>query len=138
MTCRHKAGDPACSSTIPGSPAARAFLEPLVARAGFAITPEPDHYQIEEVERIGPHLAMKVRYPNCRACAFEGVKVLVYLTVSEVQVLRWRRIDPHFRPPPKSGSTQMVAEAPSPAARFPASPEGWADALAYARSKVRP
>ena len=33
-------------------------------------------------------------------------------------------------------SAAHTAAAPSPAARFPASPEGWADALAYAEWKT--
>jgi hypothetical protein len=82
--------------------------------------------------RIGKHLVMKVKYPNCFKCAFEGNKLMVFLNVTEVQVLRWRKIDPHFRPTPLASS---AIEAPSPAARFPASPDGWADAIAYARSK---
>jgi hypothetical protein len=75
---------------------------------------------------------MKVLYPNCSKCAYEGNKVMVFLNVNEVDVLRWRKIDPHFRDPKTSRSSK---EAPPPAARFPASKEGWADALAYANSK---
>ena len=58
---------------------------------------------------------------------------MVFLNVTEVQVLKWRRIDPHFRDP---AATRKPSEAPPPAARFPATPEGWTDAVAYARSKL--
>lgn len=76
---------------------------------------------------------MKVKYPNCRNCAYEGCKVMVFLNVTEAQVLRWKKIDPHFRDPKKAMST---SESPSPAARFPGSAEGWADAQSYARGKA--
>ena len=95
-------------------------------------TPNPAGYEIVEVERVGDHLVMKVLYPNCSKCAYEGQKVMVFLNVSEADALRWRRIDPHFRAPHQG---LMPKEAPSPDARFPASIEGWEDALAYAKSK---
>ena len=97
-----------------------------------ARTPKPDEYVIERVERIGDHLAMQVRYPSCKDCTYEGLKTMVFLDVSEVSALRWRRIDPHFR-----GKTAALTEAPSPAARFPGSADGWSDAVSYARGKVR-
>lgn len=81
--------------------------------------------------RVGRHLVMKVKYPNCSSCAFEGTKILVFLNISELEALKWRKIDPHFRDPRRKSTT----EAPSPAARFPGTPEGWADAVAYANSK---
>lgn len=98
-------------------------------------SPTPDDYEVEEVEQIDPHLVLRVRYPSCSACAYEGSKVLVILGATPVQAMKWRRIDPHFRDP---GKARDAREAPSPAARFPASVEGWTDALAYARGKVRP
>lgn len=95
-------------------------------------TPNPTGYEIADVTRVRDHLVMKVLYPNCIKCAYEGNKIMVFLNVSEADALRWRRIDPHFRAP-----TQQLqrSEAPSPAARFPASDEGWLDAVEYARSK---
>lgn len=96
-------------------------------------TPDADNYQIEDSIRVGPHVCLKIKYPNCYACAFEGTKVLVYLDVTEAAILRWRKIDPHFREAPK---TMIPTSAPSPAARFPASAEGWQDAIEYARSKA--
>jgi hypothetical protein len=99
-----------------------------------AMTPDATQYTIVDFERVGPHLVMKVLYPNCRKCSYEGNKVLVYLNVSEIQVLKWKKMDPHFRDPKKPGPPD---EAPGPNARFPASQEGWEDAKSYARSKLQ-
>lgn len=119
MTCRHSAGDPACSSN-------RSYYEPEPKK------PDADKYSIEDVERVGSHLVMKVKYPNCYSCSYEGTKVMVFLNVSELEALRWKRIDPHFSDPKYKRSPTA---APSPAARFPASEQGWSDALAYAKSR---
>jgi len=125
MVCRHSADDTSCSSHP-------RYVEPY--RAPTPVTPDASNYSIEEAERVGQHLVLKVKYPNCRSCAYEGLKVMVFLNVTELQVIHWRNIDPHFRDP-KLKVTKH--HAPSPAARFPGTADGWADALAYARSKVR-
>lgn len=122
MTCRHSAGDPACSSN-------------QYRYESGPTTPDASKYEIDEAEQIGPHLVIRARYPNCRACSYEGVKVMVYLDVSTKDALRWRTIDPHFTDPK---TKRLPTEAPGPAARFPGSAQGWSDALAYARSKVVP
>jgi hypothetical protein len=100
-----------------------------------AMTPDKTAYEIEQLERVGEHLVLRVRYPNCTRCAYEGNKVMVFLDVPETQALKWREIDPHFRDP---ATPTIRTEAPSPAARFPASVEGWDDAVAYAHTKRRP
>jgi hypothetical protein len=140
VTCRHASGDPACSSTPGGwraSEIARENAEYEVKRRLEEIekarTPDSEKYEIVDVARVDKHLVMKVRYPNCAKCSFEGDKVMVFLNVTEADVLRWRRIDPHFRDPKAKTAAR---EAPSPAARFPARPDGWTDALSYARGKV--
>lgn len=120
MTCRHEPGDPSCSSNRP----AYGGVSPA--------TPDASAFEVVEAEQVGPHLVVKARYPNCARCSYEGVKVMVFLGCSALEALRWRRVDPHFREP---GRPRDPREAPSPAARFPASPEGWADALGYARGK---
>jgi len=127
MTCRHAPGDSSCSSH-------RDYVPPYDPYKAPPATPDASNYTIEEVERIGKHLVMKVKYPNCRSCSFEGVKVMVFLNVTEMQVIHWRKIDPHFRDPKSRNSK---TEAPSPAARFPGSADGWVDALTYARGKDR-
>jgi hypothetical protein len=55
---------------------------------------------------------------------------MVFLNITEIQALKWKEIDPHFR-----DDKNTVTAAPSPAARFPASPQGWSDAIEYARTK---
>ena len=149
MTCRHAKGDPACSSTVGGYAWAeneRAREEQHrkdvaeaekrardAAAEQYARTPDSERYEVVQVERVGEHLVLKVLYPNCAKCAYEGQKIMVFLNVSEVDVLRWRKIDPHFRDPK---AARAPREAPPPAARFPASPDGWCDAVTYARGKV--
>lgn len=133
MTCRHKPGDPDCGRA--SREAAEDAAEERGRRAALALTPDAQRYEIVQAERVGPHLVLKVRYPNCAACAYDGDKVMVYLDVTESDVLCWRRIDPHFRDPK---AVRPSRDAPPPAARFPASAAGWTDALVYARGKVRP
>jgi hypothetical protein len=134
MTCRHRAGDPDCSSTH-GS---RAWQEQQDAyarssKASEPATPDSEKYEIVDVVQVGKHLVVKATYPNCRKCSYEGTKVMVYLDTSPLDAMKWRKIDPLFtdatKPRPKT-------EAPGPAARFPASAEGWQDAINYAESKA--
>lgn len=129
MVCRHEKGDPNCSS----SPN---YIDYSAYSAGPSKNePKPDEAIPVEVARVGPHLVLKVQYPSCRHCAYEGNKVLVYLNVSEIDAIKWRYIDPHFKDPKKP---VLSGHAPAPVARFPASPQGWEDALAYARMKSQP
>lgn len=123
MTCRHSPGDPSCSSNRPYEPPAPAP----------PATPDASNYSVEKAERVGTHLVLKVKYPNCRRCSYEGNKIMVFLNIVEFQTLKWKKIDPHFRDTARN--SQVMTEAPSPAARFPGSEEGWKDALNYARSK---
>ena len=95
-----------------------------------SLTPDNSHYEIVDAVAVGTHLVMRVKYQSCRDCAYEGIKVMVFLDTNSIDALKWRKIDPHFRT--ASGGT---IAAPSPAARFPASPQGWMDALAYAKGK---
>lgn len=135
MICRHETNDPSCSShkdyrdysyTTPEPPAPKKVKEPK--------TPDAENYDVVDVEQVGNHLVLKVQYPNCNLCAYEGNKVMVFLNTTTKDALRWRKVDPHFRAPTTNKSA--VTEAPSPSARFPASQEGWQDALAYAHSKT--
>lgn len=142
MTCRHAKGDPNCSSH-PDNVRREAYRESEARRAELEAerasltskTPDAERYEIVDTVRVGPHLVAKVLYPNCKKCSYEGNKVMVWLNVTEADALRWRRIDPHFRDPQAQRSTR---EAPGPAARFPASDDGWHDALNYARMKAAP
>lgn len=95
-----------------------------------ARSPNPDEFKIVDYEQVDKHLVLKVRYPSCKKCAYDQCKVMVFLNATMKRALAWTRIDPHFRE-----EKNASPEAPSPAARFPASLEGWSDAIAYARSK---
>lgn len=90
-------------------------------------TPDASRYNIVDSAQIGNNLVLKVKYPNCSSCAFEGTKVMVYLGVLALAALKWKSIDPHFHD--KKVTDTM---APSPAARFPATEQGWTDAINYA------
>lgn len=141
MTCRHRPDDPSCSShpdNIERMQYERELEEERRREkerlARMAETPDASNYEITQVARVGPHLVLKVQYPNCAKCVYEGNKIMVFLDVKEHEVIRWRTIDPHFRDPKK---IRTLKEAPPPAARFPASTDGWSDALAYAQGKVK-
>lgn len=118
MTCRHPPG----------------FHDAVNDRVRELTPPTPDakNYEIEDVEQVGNHLVAKVKYPNCAKCAFEGVKVMVFFDTTIKDAIRWRVIDPHFRAARAASLPKMPSYAPAPAARFPGSPEGWKDALAWA------
>lgn len=118
MTCHHGPNDPECSK----NDRSWGYSSP---------TPDSSNYTIEEVEQVGPHLVLMVRYPNCSSCYHEGRKTMVFLNTTTTDALRWKKIDPHFRDPKLKSKNQ----APSPAARFPGTPEGFGDAVVYARGK---
>lgn len=128
MTCR-------CSSAAEHARRAeetRAESERYAEERRRASSPDPKGFHVEDGEQVGPHLVLKVKYPNCTLCAYEGCKVMVFLNMTFREAIRWKQIDPHFRDPKQQLAS---ATAPSPAARFPASVEGWNDAIAYATAK---
>lgn len=96
-------------------------------------TIQSDVFQIMDVVEVSGNLVLKVRYPSCRDCAFDGDKVLVFKSATAIKALKWIRIDPHFRNPKKE---LFDNEAPAPTARFPPTSEGWSDAIAYAHGKA--
>ena len=98
-----------------------------------ATTPDAANYAIEDAVEVGDHLVIKASYPNCAACSYEGNKVMVFLSTTTLQALKWRQIDPHFRDPK---APRPPTSAPGPAARFPASPDGWQDAIDFAKYKA--
>lgn len=122
MTCRHGPGDTNCSSH-------RSYIPEIPIPA----TPDAMNFSIEDALQVGTHLVMKVRYPNCSNCSFEGTKIMVYLNKTYLDALKWKKIDPHFTDP--STKLQTHTQASSPAARFPGNQLGWEDAIAYAHSK---
>lgn len=125
MTCRHLPGDPECSSSS-------TYVAPYSSYTAPVKIPDSKNYLIEKVEFIGGHLVMQVKYPNCSKCAYEGLKTLVFLNVSPIDAMKWREIDPHFADPKE---IRMTHQAPSPAARFPGTLDGWNDALEYVKRK---
>jgi hypothetical protein len=132
MTCHHASDDPLCSSYKSHVTAARKLVAKDDVRNGAK--PDAENYVVIDAHAVGNHVVLKVQYPSCAKCSYEGIKILVYLNVALVEVIRWKRIDPHFAEPNElKGST----DAPSPAARFPASDVGWQDAIAYAKNKMR-
>jgi hypothetical protein len=116
MVCRHRPGDPDCGSW-------RSYT------TYTPTTPDAERYEIVDAVQCGNRMVLKVKYPNCANCAYEGTKVLVYDNVTPLDALKWKRIDPHFR---ADTVKQAVPEAPSPIARFPASEAGWKQAIWFA------
>ena len=136
MTCRHDPHDPTCTSYASRLKDAEDFIaaraEAEGKRAPTPATPDAERFSIVEAEEVGSHLVLKVRYPSCSKCAFEGTKVMVFLNMRALCAMRWRIIDPHFRASVEKFDRER---APSPDARFPATSEGWSDALTYAGNK---
>jgi hypothetical protein len=135
MTCHHSVNDPNCSSHPYNVAQREAEAARETERQRKATTPDSSNYEILDIVEVGTFLVLKVRYPNCSACAFEGTKVLVVKGIMKDAVM-WRKIDPHFRDMSKSLlPLSGNRESPSPEARFPATIEGWNDALVYAKAK---
>lgn len=134
MTCRHGAGDPRCSTTRNYERERETLIRDLTQqiKAKEAETPDSTKFQIEDFVEVGRNLVLKVSYPNCKKCSYEGIKVLVYRNMNIRTAIRWRKIDPHFRDDEPSNPN----EAPGPAARFPASVAGWDDALNFAKGET--
>lgn len=101
-----------------------------------ARTADPNRFDIEDIEEIVPYLVMRVKYPSCTKCEYEGKKVMVFTGATLKDVLKWKVIDPHFRRPDENSRTTAPRAAPSPIARFPGSDEGWSEALAWVRWKT--
>lgn len=141
MTCRHSSGDPACSSSPEGMQRQLASTSRYYQDKTSELTAEisalkkeivrlqapPDNtkFEILDSEVKGAFLVLKVKYQSCPDCAFEGIKILVYKDAGLKDALRWRTIDPHFRPDKPTNASH----APSPFARFPNTEEGWKLAL---------
>ncbi len=124
MTCRHQdpVNNPQCSSfETPAEQVANAEESLAELREKFNFPAQPDYtdFEVLDYSRHGNYMAVKVRYPSCRDCAFGGTKVMVFYGVREIDVMRWKKIDPHFR-----GTATEKNAAPSPIARFPGTDEG--------------
>ncbi len=147
MICHHTKNDPDCSGNGGGysrSSSNSDEVDKLKAQHAAELaalrstTPDPSQYDIVDAAEVNGHLVLKVLYPNCAKCSFEGHKVMVFLECTSLQAMKWRNIDPHFRADVSGRfEGEMKRTAPSPAARFPATAEGWADAIKYAERKSR-
>ncbi len=125
--CRHMPGDPNCSK----SQGYR--YDPATTPPAVPATPDASNFEVVDVREVGAHMVMKVKYPNCAKCAYEGVKVMVFLECKALDAIKWRTIDPHFRGREQGAIRyRNPKEAPSPAARFPGDDQGWTEALEYA------
>lgn len=133
MTCRHHPGNPDCSSSPEGLARAEYERAEYERKERKSKTPDSKNYLVVDAQDVGTALVLKVRYPNCTKCEFEGDKIIVFLKTKILEMVYWREIDPHFRP--KRAKTGKEISAPGPDARFPATAEGWADAINYAKSK---
>lgn len=129
MTCRHGPYDPNCGSYKSDISTLKSDYKREILGQ---LTPDSEKFEIEEVEEVGSCLVMKVSYPNCKTCAYEGIKVMVFENVKIKDAIKWKKIDPHFRKP---SATVKKTEAPGPVARFPASEQGWKDAMEYAKKR---
>lgn len=50
-------------------------------------TPDAERFEIEDVVAVGSHLVLKVKYPNCERCSYEGTKIMVFLNCSTIDAL---------------------------------------------------
>lgn len=137
MTCRHqdRINNPECGSyRTPEEQLAELDKQKAKVRERFGLSDTPDamNYEVNDVFEHGRFLVLKVTYPSCKNCSYEGTKIMVFENVSLVTAIKWKKIDPHFR----AESPVTPYEAPSPIARFPASEQGWEDAKDFVRSRA--
>lgn len=98
-----------------------------------ALTPDPTKWELVDFLESGSYFIAKVKFQTCEHAGYGGHKVLVFKATTKEAIL-WRHMDPHFVEKQKTPlSSKNIA--PVPIARFPASPEGWNDALAFVRVK---
>ncbi len=76
--------------------------------------PNPDNFEVKDVIEFGPYKVLVVHYPGCTN--FKGVKCMV-VECSMVDLVKAKRIDPHFDDAKPTSDIRIVA-------RFPPSPEG--------------
>ena len=81
--------------------------------------PDPTNYKILEHSEYKGYLIVEIRYPDCRN--YEGKKLLLFKDISLNDLLRQRKIDPHF---------SDNKDYHSPVARFEPTRSGWKMAVA--------
>jgi len=94
MTCRHSAYDPNCSSYDSSIRRLKSDYEKQILEKIASESPDAEKFEIEEIEEVGRFLVMKVKYPNCSKCEYEGSKIMVFCDVTMKDAVKWRKIDP--------------------------------------------
>ena len=133
MTCHHGIDDPSCSSYRTPEERldfAKREVDRIIKDYNLTNSPDASEYEIVKIERVGEHLIVMAQYPSCADCSYEGCKVMVFSSVSEVDAIMWREIDPHFGDPDEK---RKPTQAPSPVARFPGSDWGFQAAVEFAK-----
>ena len=133
MTCRHSdpVNNPQCSSyRSPEQQVSdqKELLDRLQKKFGTTDTPDSERFEIEDFYEEDGYLVLMATYPNCKNCNYEGKKVMVFKDVTVRDVLKWKKIDPHFG---DQNDKRSAREAPSPIARFPGWQPGWVDAIEF-------
>jgi hypothetical protein len=106
-----------CSCNPGSKPAGFAYSD----RAAQNTNPDPRHFSIEKITKVGKHVVVRVRYPNCQN--YEGEKVLLIRNTTEKQVRAATFLDPHFC----ESSIHLT-----PFARFEPTEAGWQAAITCA------
>lgn len=88
--------------------------------------PDPTRFGVARTEQVGPHLVASIVYHG--VTNYEGFKTIVFKDLTAEELKAAAEVDPHFRKP-----VDPVA-GPRPFARFEPTDEGWAAAIAAARS----
>lgn len=75
--------------------------------------PDPRNFEVKSISRVNGYIILKVHYPNCKN--YEGMKILVFKGMTELELMNLKSIDPHF----------CDGKHPSPIARFVPTGAGW-------------
>ena len=139
MTCRHRAGDPNCSTKNPEAMAAQArkdyarwvggpagqvttrVVEKVVEKVIVPPPPDNSKYEVIRHREVHGYLAVQVRYESCDNCAFDNNKLMIFEDVNTEDLVNWRVIDPHFREDDRGD----LRHAPAPILRMPATEKSW-------------
>lgn len=86
--------------------------------------PDPDNFNVKDVFEYGPYKVLLVNYPGCTN--FKGDKCMV-VECSMVDLVKAKRIDPHFDDVMPSSKIKIIA-------RFPPNSDGIAMAKNFAKA----
>ena len=88
--------------------------------------PNPLHFEILQLKKIGRFVIVMIRYPDCSN--YEGKKILVFENVRINTIKSLKYIDPHFC---------NCVKHPSPVARFKPDQSGFRYAVDFCQYAVR-